>query len=91
MSTQSHSDLRLYHKGMRHIAVLKNHTEGLSPDVVDGTKITLENEKAGILAFEYHGLSLWAETSVQSSVVSLKMSGYACHLDGSPTLTWLDA
>ena len=78
-------------EGIGNIAILKIDTEGFDPDVITGAKTTLEQGKADILAFEYHGLNLWAETSLQSVVASLEMFGYACYLDGSPTLTRLDA
>ena len=78
-------------EGIKDIAILKIDTEGFDPDVIHGAKTTLEKGKVDILAFEYHKLALWAQTSLESIVVSLEMFGYACYLDGSPTLTRLDA
>ena len=52
-------------EGSKDIVVLKNHREGFGPDVTDGTKITFEKERAGILASEYHGLALWVKTNLQ--------------------------
>ena len=73
------------------IAILKIDTEGFDPNVINGAMTTLEQGKADIVAFEYHGIGLWVDTSLESVVVSLDLLGYACYLDGSPTLTRLDA
>ena len=78
-------------EGIQDIAILKIDTEGFDPDVISGALVTLEQGKADIVTFEYHGIGLWVETSLQSVVASLEVSGYACYLDGSPTLTRLDA
>ena len=72
-------------EGIKDIVFLKHHTDSdyFGPDVIDGTKITLEKGKADILASEYHGLC-----SVVGDIppIPLKMYGYACHLHDIPTL-----
>ena len=78
-------------EGIHDIGILKIDAEGFDPDVITGAKTTLEQGKADVVTFEYHGLGVWADTSLESVVNSLEAFGYACYLDGRPTLTRLDA
>ena len=78
-------------EGIHDIAILKIDTEGFDPDVISGAVTTLQQGKVDIVTFEYTEIGVWVDTSLESVVASLEVSGYACYLEGSPTLTRLDA
>ena len=78
-------------EGIESIALLKVDAEEYDPDVIAGAHHTIKTGKATVIYFEYHSVRLWADVALKTVVAELELAGYACFLDGSPTLTRLDA
>ena len=78
-------------EGIEHVDILKIDTEGFDPAVIQGAMKVLREGRVSVLYFEYHELRLWQSASLKDIVAELASTGFACYLDGQPTLARLDA
>lgn len=72
-------DNEMLRLGIPYADIMKIDTEGYDPAVLEGALHALEEQRIGILEFEYHEKGLWASTTLESIVERLEHYGLVCY------------
>ena len=67
----------------RIVDVLSIDTEGHDALVLQGAMQGIQKRRFRVIEFEYHGIGLWRNTSLNDTLIALKRHKYSCYWQGN--------